>query len=181
MTPSGIEPATFRFVAQHLNHCDTAVPGQHMMMTLFLFFFFPAMVTKCVVITISFRKVRQLADTQPSSFKVLSGFLWRRNDDPFEQWYSWAPWSPAPWESNHVDRLWHKLWTLTNHNRLMNFLTFVLIIYKLLSAENHFFFFNLKYSFSRPLDSAAWAGPTTRHLPPRYAPAFNYFISKFNL
>ena len=27
MTPSGIEPATFRFVAQHLNHCATAVPG----------------------------------------------------------------------------------------------------------------------------------------------------------
>ena len=26
MTPSGIEPATFRFVAQHLNHCDTDVP-----------------------------------------------------------------------------------------------------------------------------------------------------------
>jgi len=26
-TPAGIEPATFRFVAQHLNHCDTAVPG----------------------------------------------------------------------------------------------------------------------------------------------------------
>ena len=26
MTPSGIELATFRFVAQHLNHCATAVP-----------------------------------------------------------------------------------------------------------------------------------------------------------
>ena len=26
MRPSGIEPATFRFVAQHLNHCATAVP-----------------------------------------------------------------------------------------------------------------------------------------------------------
>jgi len=26
MTPSGIEPATFRFVAQHLNHCATPVP-----------------------------------------------------------------------------------------------------------------------------------------------------------
>jgi len=27
MTPSGIEPATFRFVAQHLNHWATAVPS----------------------------------------------------------------------------------------------------------------------------------------------------------
>jgi len=26
MTPAGIEPATFRFVAQHLNHCPAAVP-----------------------------------------------------------------------------------------------------------------------------------------------------------
>jgi hypothetical protein len=26
MTPSAIEPATFRFVAQYLNHCATAVP-----------------------------------------------------------------------------------------------------------------------------------------------------------
>ena len=26
MTPSGIEPATFRFVAQRLNHCATAAP-----------------------------------------------------------------------------------------------------------------------------------------------------------
>ena len=28
MTPAGIEPATFRFVAQHLNHCATAVTQQ---------------------------------------------------------------------------------------------------------------------------------------------------------
>jgi len=26
MTPSGIEPVTFRFVAQHLNHCYITVP-----------------------------------------------------------------------------------------------------------------------------------------------------------
>jgi len=26
MTPAGIEPATFRFTVQHLNHCATAVP-----------------------------------------------------------------------------------------------------------------------------------------------------------
>jgi len=28
MTSAGIEPATFRFVAQHLNHCATAIPIQ---------------------------------------------------------------------------------------------------------------------------------------------------------
>ena len=28
LTPAGIEPATFRFVAQHLNHCATAVPRE---------------------------------------------------------------------------------------------------------------------------------------------------------
>jgi len=26
LSPAGIEPATFRFVAQHLNHCATTVP-----------------------------------------------------------------------------------------------------------------------------------------------------------
>jgi len=26
LTPAGIEPATFRFVAQHFNDCATAVP-----------------------------------------------------------------------------------------------------------------------------------------------------------
>ena len=26
LIPAGIEPATFRFVAQHLKHCATAVP-----------------------------------------------------------------------------------------------------------------------------------------------------------
>jgi hypothetical protein len=35
MTPSGIEPATFRFVAQYLNHCATAVP-LHVKYPLFL-------------------------------------------------------------------------------------------------------------------------------------------------
>jgi len=27
MTPAGTEPAAFRFVAQNLNHCATAVPS----------------------------------------------------------------------------------------------------------------------------------------------------------
>jgi len=32
LTPAGIEPATFRFVAQHLNHCATAVPSLRVVM-----------------------------------------------------------------------------------------------------------------------------------------------------
>ena len=28
LPPAGIEPATFRFVAQYLNHCATAVPRE---------------------------------------------------------------------------------------------------------------------------------------------------------
>ena len=31
MTPAGIEPATFRFVAQHLHHCATAVPQDNVL------------------------------------------------------------------------------------------------------------------------------------------------------
>jgi len=30
MTSSGIEPATLRFIAQHLNHCATAVPTKEL-------------------------------------------------------------------------------------------------------------------------------------------------------
>jgi len=32
LTPAGIEAATFRFVAQHLDHCATAVPKQDMLL-----------------------------------------------------------------------------------------------------------------------------------------------------
>jgi len=35
ITPAGIEPATFRFVAQHLNHCATAVTKQYMCVLIF--------------------------------------------------------------------------------------------------------------------------------------------------
>jgi len=30
LTPAGIEISTFRFLAQHLNHCATAVPQKHL-------------------------------------------------------------------------------------------------------------------------------------------------------
>ena len=34
LAPAGIEPATFRFVAQYLNHCATAVPKMKLVMCL---------------------------------------------------------------------------------------------------------------------------------------------------
>ena len=37
MTPAGIEPATFRFVAQHLDHCTTAVPKKEGIYVKFVF------------------------------------------------------------------------------------------------------------------------------------------------
>ena len=36
MTPVGIEPATFRLVAQHLNHCATAVPNEDEVCVIFV-------------------------------------------------------------------------------------------------------------------------------------------------
>jgi len=39
MSPVGIEPATFRFVAQHLNHCATAVHHVRIVPKLFFFQF----------------------------------------------------------------------------------------------------------------------------------------------
>ena len=38
MTPAGIEPATFRFIAQLLNHCATVVPhlGPYILPNIFL-------------------------------------------------------------------------------------------------------------------------------------------------
>ena len=36
LTPAGIEPATFRFVAQHLNHCATAIPMSVINLIIFL-------------------------------------------------------------------------------------------------------------------------------------------------
>ena len=54
LTQAGIEPATLRFVAQHLNHCTTAVPTLCIMcMKLIAEYFFLADVAFRVVISIS--------------------------------------------------------------------------------------------------------------------------------
>jgi len=37
LTPAGIEPAAFRFVAQHLSHCATAVPFIYIYIYIYIF------------------------------------------------------------------------------------------------------------------------------------------------
>jgi len=39
-TPAGIKPATFRFVAQHLNHCANAVPDSSIMPSQFILLYY---------------------------------------------------------------------------------------------------------------------------------------------
>jgi len=43
LTPAGIEPATFRFIARHLNHCTTAVPSLWGRNWIFILFWYTAM------------------------------------------------------------------------------------------------------------------------------------------
>ena len=50
LTPAGIEPATFRFVAQHLNHCAAAVLAH--VCTLFYMRKGPSPVTELSVLNI---------------------------------------------------------------------------------------------------------------------------------
>jgi len=49
LTPAGIEPATFRFLAQYLNHCATAVPK---LLLLLLLLLLAAVVVVVVVIVV---------------------------------------------------------------------------------------------------------------------------------
>jgi len=54
MTSSGIEPATFRFVAQHLNHCATAVTckGIHIYIYIYIYIYVCVCVCVCIYIYI---------------------------------------------------------------------------------------------------------------------------------
>jgi len=55
MTPSGIEPATFRFAAQHINHCATVVPRR--------IFRFPQMAFTCPIIVIITARRRSISNS----------------------------------------------------------------------------------------------------------------------
>jgi len=53
MTPSGIQPATFRFVAQHLNHCSTAVTKILIQVISLEWLVLVCVVVKCLVLFLS--------------------------------------------------------------------------------------------------------------------------------
>jgi len=52
MTPAGIEPVTFRFVTQHLNHCATAVHHK-----IYIISHFPVQVNLCFIRSVNFRMI----------------------------------------------------------------------------------------------------------------------------
>jgi len=76
MTPSGIETATFRFVAQHLNHCVTAVPISLCMFSFYqLLNISPITDPRCPEISRNFRFPDYVTVTQDGS-KVVSLTHW---------------------------------------------------------------------------------------------------------
>ena len=70
VTPAGIKPATFRFVAQHLNHCATAVPLNWwkilIIFTLTNISLFNAVITWCIKHQPSYEAVITFCTTQRS-------------------------------------------------------------------------------------------------------------------
>jgi hypothetical protein len=70
MTPSGIEPATFRFVAQYLNHCATAFP-----MILYTDINFDCIFSVCeIIFRVELKALRLFTDIYPKSAR-----RWPRN------------------------------------------------------------------------------------------------------
>jgi len=49
MAPAGFEPATFRFVAQNLNHCATAVPELYVSIFNIWWWFLVKAETRCIL------------------------------------------------------------------------------------------------------------------------------------
>jgi len=73
MTPSGIEPATFWFVAQHLNHCDTAVSNRNEYQEYFL----GRKGGRCVGLTLPPSWNLEIWEPQPpGSLRACPGLLW---------------------------------------------------------------------------------------------------------
>jgi hypothetical protein len=51
MTPSGIEPATFRFVAQYINHCAT-ISGPPVCVCVYVYIYMYICVCVCVYVCV---------------------------------------------------------------------------------------------------------------------------------
>jgi len=99
MTSSGIEPATFRFVAQHLNHCATAVPDAHLVKTFRAFWGTRMIIIIIIIIIIMFSEtLNQLLEFSVDIFFV----GWRRILNPHD------PKSGRPLPSLSPRRLAHQ-------------------------------------------------------------------------
>jgi len=72
MTSSGIEPATFRFVAQHLNHCAIAVPH------IYIYIYIYMCVCVCVCVCVYQITRNAVIDTVYSSLRNVKAVETRR-------------------------------------------------------------------------------------------------------
>jgi len=69
MTPSGIEPETFRFVAQRLNHCITGIPKIKIYGTLIL----PVVLYGCETWSLILREERRLRVFENRLLRIIFG------------------------------------------------------------------------------------------------------------
>ena len=85
MAPSGIEPATFRFVAQHLNHCATAVASYKPCTVLnfhVILFENKTAVLHTIQCRLSFHCAPSISKLLFTSFPV--HFIYSKSKDPFK-------------------------------------------------------------------------------------------------
>ena len=71
VTPAGIEPATSRFVAQHLNHCATEVPRRRRRRVL------KYNLIICEIIYLSFLEFQSPTDINVCNYKNCSSYLYQ--------------------------------------------------------------------------------------------------------
>ena len=95
MTPSGIEPVTFRFVAQHLNHCATAV------------LIYVCTWTKYAAFVVKRRRVYRVYMGK-SEGKTLLGRPMRRREDNIKTYLKKTGWKVIDWTAlvPKMDKWW---------------------------------------------------------------------------
>jgi len=79
LTPAGIEPATYRFVAQHLNHCATAVPTTYMYKLIFSYLCLATRFIRLFKMGLNHTYVKQKKFQNLRAFSLIENFIYVRD------------------------------------------------------------------------------------------------------